>query len=338
MKQTIKIPASDIKQFKKNSSFVKQNGIIPILNYIKFNNGSISKNNTKEFVIQQSNFNGTFLVEEYVLFNFIEYSNGTEITFTINDKKVTISDGITEVTSQSDNPNLFTDPELPTGDKIEIPSEVLCAIQTAAQYTIQEEFNIIKPYVHVGKKAVAASDGLIGFIQKFDFDLPEIALSVKESEKIGNLKAVKFSETERFHFFESGNSTYGFLKPEAKFIDLVRYFDYPKDVSFRVNKNDLLNYNDTCISVSPSKVVYPIFEITDSGLSLSMVDVDYNINVKRVVTASGTMNGRFKYIASLMSKLLKTAPDDEITFYQADKRFYITGDSGFTSLVMEIVL
>lgn len=338
MKQTIAIPLADLRQFKKNSSFIKQNGIIPILDYIKFDNGQITKTNQNEYIIFKSNFTGSFLVEERVLFNFIEYASGNELLFSFNGKKITLSDGNTEVTSQSEDLGLFPIPEICTQDKIELPNEVLLAISTAAQYTQEYEFDPKRPYVFVGAKAVAASDGLIGFYKKFDIDLPEMVLSEKTATKIGSLSSVMFCQNERYLFFETPNSTYGFIKPEPKFFNLGNYFNYPKEVSFIVNKRDFIAFNDTCIAVSPSKAKYPTFKIEGNMLHLSMVDHDYNINVKRLLSVSGEMKGEFPYIAVLMSKLLKSAPDEDLIFYQGNKKFYIIGDSGFTSLVMELVL
>ena len=39
MKQTVKVSVADIRSFKKNSSHIKRNNILPILDFIKFDNG-----------------------------------------------------------------------------------------------------------------------------------------------------------------------------------------------------------------------------------------------------------------------------------------------------------
>lgn len=335
---TVKIPLADLISFKRNSSFIKSFGILPIYDYVLFDSGMMIKSNQREFVIQKANFMGTFLVEERVLFNFMEYANGSDILFTVNGKKITISDGNAQVTSQTDDPANFKMPESTTDGKQSISNEVLQSILIASKYTKDDENSPITPYVFIGKKSVAASDALIVYYKNFDFELPEIILSRPHAEKIGTLTDVLYTNNERYNIFESKGVTFGFIKHEAKYQDMSVFFGKDKGDSFVVNKNDFLSFVDACISISPSKLVYPTFKIEDGQLLLSMADRDYDLDFKKKVPCDGKMNGAFGYIGTQMSKLLKTAPDTELTFTQSEKRYYITGASGFQSLIVEIYL
>lgn len=333
---TVKVALSDLTSFKRNSSFIKSYGILPIYDYVLFNDGQLVKSNQKEFVIQNAKFNGTFLVEERVLFNFLEYATSSDILFTVTDKKITISDGNAQVTSDSGDAENFKVPEFAGDNKTPIFDNVLQAILTAAKYTKDDENSPVSPYVFIGKKAVSGSDGLICYRASFELDIPEIILSRTNAEKVGALSNVHYTNTERYHVFQSNGVVFGFIKHEVNFADMAVFFNGVKKQSFTVNRKELQNFNDACISISPSKLVYPTFSIEKGDLLLSMKDNDYNIDMKKSIPCTGKMEGTFGYIAAQMSKLLKTAPDEELTFTQSDKRYYITGESGFSALIVEI--
>lgn len=335
---TVKIPMADLMSFKRNSSFIKSFGVIPIYDYVLFDSGVMVKSNQREFVIQQANFMGTFLVEERTLFNFLEYANASDILFTIDGKRVTISDGNAEVTCQTDDAENYKVPEFNSDNKMKIPANVLQAIMTAAKYCKDDENSHITPYVFIGQKSVFGADGLICYGGTFDFDLPEMILSRANAEKIGTLTDVSHAENERFHVFESKGVTFGFIKHEVKFQDMSIFFNRDKGQSFSVNKKDFLLFNEACLSISPSKIVYPTFTIEDGHLLMSMADRDYDIRMKKKIPCDGKMEGTFGYIAAQMVKLLKTATDEELTFTQSEKLYYITGESGFNALIVEIYL
>jgi hypothetical protein len=69
---------------------------------------------------------------------------------------------------------------------------------------------------------------------------------------------------------------------------------------------------------------------------LSITDPTYGRNGEKPVDVVGKMTGKFQYDAHLMNKILKSSPDEELTFHQSKALYYITGDSGFSALIMEL--
>lgn len=333
---SVKIPFADLISFKKNSAFIKSFGVIPIYDYVLFDSGMMVKSNQREFVIQKAPFMGTFLVEERVLSRFLDYAMPTDITFTLTDKKISISDGVQKVTSQTEDHINFKIPDLSDGKKTALIAGEVEAISHAAKYTKDDENSHITPYVFIGKKAVAASDAMIVFYSEFDVELPEIILPRLNAEKVGTLTNPEYTSTERYNIFESKGVIYGFIKHEVTFQEMSYFFKREKRDSFIVNRKDFLSFNEACVSLSPTGDAYPTFTIENNRLLLAMKEPLYELDYEKKISCDGKMDGKFGYIASHMIKLLKTAPDEDLTFTQSEKVYYITGESGFKSLIVEI--
>lgn len=337
MKQTIKVPLSDIRSFKKNSSHIKKNGIIPILDYVKFDNGTITKTNLNEFVVQDSSFTGSFLIEERVLFNFIEYTNSPEITFIADGKKVTLSDGTQKTTATQGDIELFPVTEECPKETVSLTDTILKVFGAAAKYTQEAQHDLIISHIYIGGDTVLASDRYIAFYKKIDRELPKTAIPKGVAEKVSSIDPADFSQTERKLFFKTSKVLYGFQKTEAVYFDLNKFFVFEKDTSFHVPKSELIAFNDMCLSMSPLRICHPTLEIKNGKLYLSAVDGDYGVDNEKEIEVVGEMGEKFKYDASQMNRLLKTAPDDELTFCPVPGRMYITGDSGFTSLIIGLI-
>jgi hypothetical protein len=337
MKQTFKVPVADIRSFKKNSGHIKRNGIIPILDYIKFDNGTITKTNLNEFVVQEANFNGSFLIEERILFNFIEYTNASDIVFSADGKRITLSDGSQKTTSAQGDIALYPVTEEPPKETVALTDTILKLFGAAAKYTIEEQHDLVISHIFVNSDAIYASDRFIAFYRKIDRELPKTAIPRSVAEKVSSIDPSDFSQTEKRLFFKAGKVLYGFQKTEAVYFDLSMLFNYEKDASFHVSKSELIGFNEMCLSMSPLKICYPSFEIKNGKLFLSANDGDYGVDNEKEIDVVGKMESKFKYEATRMTRLLKTAPDDELTFCHIKGRMYITGDSGFTSLIIEIV-
>jgi hypothetical protein len=335
MKQTFKVPLADIKAFKKNSSIIKNNSILPIYGFIKFDNGTITKNSKNEFVIQQSNFSGSFLVEEKVLFNYIDKAISDEIVFTTDGKRIIMTDGETKQGCTTDDINLYPKCEDLPEKQYSFDDVIIESIGAAANYTREDESDLIVSHVYVGEKAITASDRLIAYLKPVDADLPRTAIHKSIAERISRMDAGQFSETATKCFYKVGNMVYGFSKTEATYVDLTRYFTLNKGDRFIVNKVKISDFNDLCLANSPLKYAWPEFSISDGKMRLLAADADYSRDGEKEIDVVGSMTGTFKYDAAQMNKILKSSPDEELTFYQSNALFYITGDSGFSALIME---
>lgn len=337
MKQTIKVPVADIRLFKKHASRVNKHGLLPILDYIKFDNGTITKTNINEFVVHESNFTGSFLVEERILFNFIEYTNSPEITFTIEGKKVTISDGSQKVISNRDDIALYPEIEQMPEESVSLTDTILKHFGSAAKYTQEGDDDLRKSHIFIGGDAIMASDGFIAFSKKIDRELPKTAIARSVAERVSSIDPSDFSQSEKKLFFKTGKTLLGFQKTEATYIDMRGFFQYPIDHSFYAPKTELIGFNEMCLSMSKIKKCFPYLDIIDGKLVMSAVNSDYGVDNEKEIEVVGNMEGKFQYDASTLNRLLKTAPDEELKFSRLKGMMYITGESGFTSLIMELL-
>lgn len=337
MKQTIKVPVSDIRSFKKNSSHIKKNNIMPILDFIKFDNGTITKTNLHEFVVQDSSFNGSFLIEERVLFNFIEYTSAPEIIFSANGNKITLSDGTQKTTATQGDISLYPTTETPPKETVSLTDTILKLFGAAAKYTQEHQNDLIISHIFIGGDVITASDRYIAFYRKIDRDLPKTAIPRSVAERVSSIDPADFSQTENKLFFKTGKTLFGFRKTEATYIDLSQFFENERITSFHAPKSELIAFNDMCLSMSLSKLCYPILEVVKGKLKLTANDGDFAIDNEKEIDVIGEMEAKFKTDASWLNRLLKTAPDDELTFSRRQGMMYITGESGFKSLIMELL-
>jgi hypothetical protein len=337
MKQTIKVSVSDIRSFKKNSSHIQNKGILPILDYIKFDNGYITKTNLNEFVIQESTFSGSFLVEERILFNFIDYTSALEITFVTDGKRVILSDGSQKTGSTQGDITLFPMPEEMPKESVSLTDTILKYFGSAAKYTQEGNDDLRKTHIFIGGSEILASDANIAFYRKIDRELPKIAIPRSVAQRVSSIDPANFAQTERKLFFKAGKVIYGFQKTEATYIDMSSFFKYAKDDCFHAPKAELISFNEMCLSMSKIKICHPFLEIKDGKLLMSAVNSEYGVDNEKQIDVVGKMGEKFQYDAGTLNRLLKTAPDEELTFCRAKGMMYITGDSGFTSLIMELL-
>jgi hypothetical protein len=337
MKQTIKVSVADIRSFKKNSSRITNKGIIPILDYIKFENGTITKTNINEYVVQESNFSGAFLVEERILFNFIEYTSAVEIQFVADGKKVVISDGSQKTTSTQGDIILFPQIEQPPTETVALTDTILKLFGSAAKYTQEGNEDLRKSHIFIGGDAIMASDGFIAFYRKIDRELPKTAIPRSVAEKVSSIDPADFSQSENKLFFKAGKVLYGFQKTEATYIDMSGFFNYKKDTYFHAPKAELIAFNEMSLAMSKTKLCHPTMGIVNGKLLMSAVNSDYGVDNEKEIEVVGKMGDKFQYDAAILNRLLKTAPDEELTFCRVKGMMYITGDSGFTSLIMGLL-
>lgn len=334
----MKISVSELKSFKANASFIKQNNIIPVLAYLKFENGCVIKNNLNSFLIQKiGKFKESILVDEKILMAFVDNASSDEIEISVSGKRILITDGFTKDYSPTDDIINFPTNENGVFDKVQISAEVLASIKTASTFILSEETMPNKSNIFVGKKSVAGSNGFIAYVKTFDTDLTQMVLSKDTCTAISKFGSIDFYESENYHFFENDKCKFGFIKPTYPFFDLTVFGKYDNEAPhFEVNKFDLIKFNDLAIS-SPSKKVVATLKVQSEVMKLVMKDSDYERDVEKDISVTGEDVSLFAYMPVNLNQLLKNVPDNDVTFYQAKNKYYITGESGFTTLIMEVI-
>jgi len=90
------------------------------------------------------------------------------------------------------------------------------------------------------------------------------------------------------------------------------------------------------LSSSPAKNVVATMAINNTDLKLEMVDADFEIEVRKELTVTGSIETEFNYIPTYMNQILRNINSEEITFHKSDRRFYITGDDNFQTIIMGV--
>lgn len=325
----MKLQTNQLKQFKAAASAIKQNNILPILSYLKFDNGTITKNNLESFIIMDSDFEGTMLIDEKVLMNFVDFTSASEITATVKGTQVIITDGKTKVTSPTDEVKNFpTNTETDT-EQIELSANILYAIKAASNFTMDDQSMPFKEFIFVGNNIVTASNGFIFYGEKTT-GAPQITIGKDAASAITKFESVLFSENDTYQFYSNGIYKFGFIKKDIKFLDMTKFMNLPESDKVEVNKSELIKFCDMCISNTPGRVVTAKVD----GNLLSMVDAGYGINIETNISA--TLD-TFGFSPAYMIRMLKSLPGETLQFIRGKNKYYITGETGFVSLIMESV-
>jgi hypothetical protein len=331
----MKLLVSELKSFKSNSSSIKTRNTLPILSYLKFTKGAVTKNSLSEFIVQKITCDDEMLIDERLLMNFVDNTDAKEITVTKKGNRVTITDGETDIVSPTEDITFYPVNSSTEDDSILFDDQVMSAISVASNFIIDEQIHTARSMVFVGKDYVIGQNGSVGYAEKIGKGFPEICLYKEMLNAIKKFTEVQFSQNDSYYFFESGDCKFGFSKPELKFTDCTRVGtskidDLPK---FSASRRELKRFNDLCISSSLTAL--KISSLTmNGGLNLEMIDTDRELGISRKIEATGTGNGKLHYNPEMMNILLKNVSDEIITFHQAENHCYITGDSGFQSLLM----
>src|SRR5690606_12927667 len=134
----MKLKTKQLKQFNSIAGSMRQNNILPVLSYLKFEDGKITKNNLESFVTMDADFEGSMLIDEKILMSFVEATNAEEINVDSDGKRVTLSHGKEKFNSPTEDVNNFPKSAEPEGDEIEVPQDVLRAVKIAANFTMDD--------------------------------------------------------------------------------------------------------------------------------------------------------------------------------------------------------
>lgn len=333
----MKLITAELRSFKSRSSFIKQTNIIPILSYLKFDKGIVVKSNLSAFICQEITCDETFLIDENILMNFVDQTSSREIDVTITGKSIKLSDGSMHDVSPTDDVTLFPQNDKPDSNSVLLPNEVVSACSIASKFIIDDITPSFKTHVFIGKNHVCGSNGFVAYMSKIDGAFPDMVLDRSIIHAIERFQDISFSQNKSYYFFECENCKFGFSKPEFTFFDMTSYAKCPEGIpAFTASKKELIRFNDFCIATNKSKIPSTSSLYMNGCLNLKMVDAVHERDTSKEIEATGSCKDVFHFSPSMMNTLLKNVPDDLLTFHQADSKYYITGESGFVSLIMEI--
>lgn len=340
-----RIKKAEIEAFKSQASFIKPNTILPILSFLKIDVAGdychITKSNNESFLVRTISNDSedcSFLIDERVLYSFVEFSSSEYINFTDDGNRIRIYDDRTDTKSPTDRPELFPPIEKNIDNWIAIPKLALVSVGIVGQLIFDGEIMNAKSFVFVGAGKVAGTDGNIGYYQTIPDPLPEVILRKEVAACISKMTTCQYGRANNYDFFKEDGSVYGFAKSEYQFIDLkVIFIDVAEQLSFCVNKASILKFNTLCITSISTKSLGVTFEGESGSLFFQMNEEKWGVDIKSNIPVKGRSD-YFKYDPGFMNTLLKLLPCDEVFFYPGPKRYYITdADKSFLSAIMLII-
>lgn len=187
----MKLNTTEIKKFKIVSDSIKSRNILPILNYLKFDNGTITKSNGESFVVMDADFEGSFLVDESQLMSFIEKVNSKEIEIEVEGKRLLLINPNKKqerMASPTEPVENFLNVAETGGEEIEFDDELIEQIKTASAFTTERENLPYTSCVFLGNGIVGAVNGFIAYAKKIEVDVPKIVLEKNVTDAIKRFK------------------------------------------------------------------------------------------------------------------------------------------------------
>lgn len=338
----MKLSVKELKTFKQKAASIKTNGILPITNYLKFENNTVTKNALNSFVTQKIKCSESCLIDEKILMQFVDKCDSDEITVKIEDKRITLSDKHTKIVSPTENVNLFPfahDLSQLTFDLI--LEEQLDAIKTANSFTFNGSSQITNPLlecIHVGKNSITASDMHILYVYKTEEEMPEMVLDRMTAGALLRMNAISFAQNEKYNYFQSNDATFGFIKTDQAWGDMTRNSIIPPNSpKIIIDREPIVKFNELCMSSSPLKIQVAKMSNDKKNIEIVMNDSSYELDLSTKIIADSEPFDTFSYIPEKMNRLLSVFPDEKITMYRSDKRMYILSETGFITLIQEVL-
>jgi len=332
----MKLLTHELKQFKANAAFVKQNDIIPVLRYLLIEAGSITKNNLNSFCKQAISYTGeSFLIEEAVLMSAVDDADG-EIEVTIKGNEITLSSNGMKWKSQSEMLEHYPLISKPSGEVVKLSNEVLEQISIASNFVDENASNPAATMVFISGENVTASNGFIAYKNEIETGLENTYLPKQTCVAIKGFDELNFQQSDSYHFFSNDSVMIGISKPEYKYIDISTFFKLEATGSFEIEKAELIQFNNQAIKTASSKLYTTLMKFEGDNLELTMVDNDYKRGAEKTISVTGAADGEFKYNPEFLNRILKSLPNDTVTIHQTDGKYFVTTDAKTISLIMQI--
>jgi hypothetical protein len=335
------IPIASLRAFAASS--IKPNPLLPVTAYLRldFDPGGLAKltkNNGHAFIAMMlpADGIGSFLIDEKILFGFLDQAETDSIQVSVQGNNILLQSGSAKCVSPTEPVDHYLRNEMPDEDGIPIPQELAQEIATAAAFIqdLQGDDPITpKALVFVGKDHVAACDGMVGYFSPAA-GAPQLILRREVAVALGALGACTHVANASYDFFQTADTMMGFIKSELGFCDVYKFSQHTAPEAFRCNKQALIKFNAWAMSQAVSKIMTASW-VVNGAMRLEWTDPTYDRQGD--LTIAGIKGaGEFNYLPALMNQALRGVPGDEVVFYQAEGKYYLSDLARtYTALVME---
>lgn len=325
----------ELKRFADKSAHIKPNGILPVLNHIRLQDGVITRSDNHQYVSMKADFEGEALIDSATLFAYIGKAKG-DITVTAKGTSMVLTDGVTTLKTPTDSIADYPAPQPPDGIAVTLSKDVCKAIGACSASVVPDEIQGQQiRHVFVGKNMVIGTGRFWGISFKIEDALPNLSLLKHEAEIIGSLPGCVLQENSNWHFISASDLTYGTVKSEAKWYDLTPYFAAGAP-AFTLPREPVLEFCETVIAVCPGKDLLASLEAHGEVIAFAAKDKAYDVDVTREVACNGPAP-LFGFDPRVLQRLLKVMPGTEYTFSPAKNMYHITSGQ-VTGLIMELIL
>lgn len=302
----MKIKTSELREFMPLAAAVPSKGILPILSYIKFSNGTLTKTDLSTYVIHEISAQGEdMLLNEKILSAFLKDCRGDEFTIIKEGDEIFLVDGKRKTKFATEDMTLF--PEVPTrGDEvpIELNQEALTAIYSASKNIGETKLNDFVDFVHITDGMVIGTDRASLFCKKIP-ELPNLIIDAYCASVITKFTSVNFFQSGNYNFFTTGKTIYGFVQyANIKTPPQLSSFVPTKkpNTFMEFETRDLIGFCESAMAYSPS----PIISFTMNGGSLSFVDAEYRVDSVQELDVTGDYKPVGKYLPRKMATFLRS--------------------------------
>ena len=327
------LKVSELRAFQKMASPLKGHNILPILEYIKLEDGKATKSVLTSFVqFECSGIDKPILVDEKLLGVKLSNPAADFLNITQKGNKVTITD--TKIPTTFQVPELVNFPAIPEPTSERFPiSENFMKVLGRAQYfplKMDETNTSWMSFIMVGNGHICASNGIIFFSEPIDEEF-ELVLDNRHAQLISKLQIKEYAYSDNYMFFYTDNAVIGFSKQEIKYINVINYGKITSDKEeFNISASDMQQFNSEC--AQSSKIPF----VTLQGGKMFMNDKDMDITLEQNIE-NLTPSAPFTYNAEHMNRLLTAIDAEDIHFFKGQNFYWIkTPGEKFTTLVMQL--
>jgi hypothetical protein len=309
---------SELKEFIAKSKAIRVNNILPILSYIKYDSGVLTKTNQETFFSSKisTNDKGCFLIDERIISAYLKDFPSDTINieqdgnFMVINKKTRFPAEKAEMFPKA--------PESDTINKVALDETIMKAISYFGSLTMSSEITHNLCFVHIAGGGMFASNNHCFVSKEIDLKNDGIILSREACALLSSYSEVEYYSNENYNFFISGGNSIAIIKPHAstpleQFKKVIESGN--KDDYFEVDKGLLLSFCEFATAVSGSLLPECAASVKKGVMSLSLNDSAYEITDKRDIDVDGDFEiESFSFNPKILSPFLRALPYGVIRF------------------------
>jgi hypothetical protein len=302
---------SELRDFFNKTKAIRVNNVLPILSYVKYENGTLTKTNMETYFTSEisTKNKGSFLLDEKTISAKLKETTDETINIEVNGKFCTIGKLKFPIEDVEQFPKapLFEDEK-----KVSLDEAIIRSIGVFRQLTMTQDPPNNLCYVHLNSSGVYATNNHSFANVEFYAELPEILLSTDSCALLSIYADVEFYEKENYNFFLSGKDSIAIIKPHFKtpleaFKNVIGACD--KETSFEFDKRELIAFCDFVTTVSGSLLPECTMSIKDKTMFLTLNDPAYEISDSREILGVGKYEmDKVSFNPKVYSAYLKAIP------------------------------